>query len=210
MFRDSLEYPTKGEDLSRKYLIGTLLGLGSIFLIPAFFLIGYFVKATRKSAEGAEQIPKFEDFTSLFVDGLKATGVMLSYPLGAVLVIATLDSAGQMTGTTAIMDAVGLIILLLSIYIVPSGIARFARTESLKAAFTKQVVDTAFTRRYLVGILTIIAAVIVITLGQLAALIILMITIIGIPAIIFVLPAMRFYENLVYFRIFAEMTESTD
>lgn len=210
MLRNSLEYPTRGEELPRKYIIGSLLGLGSIFLIPAFFLIGYFVKATRESAQGSEELPAFDNFTEFFIDGLKATGVIVSYPLAAALAVALLNSLGQAAGLTALTDAIGVAAFLVSIYIIPSGIASFAR-DGLKAAFTRNTLDTAFTRKYLLGTLTITGAAILITIGQLLALIALAITIIGLPAILFVLPAMRFYENLVYFRIFAEMTEgSTD
>lgn len=211
MFRESLEYPTRGNDLGRKYLIGTLLGLGAFLIVPAFVLAGYLVKVIRESVEGAEQIPAFDDYTELFVDGLKAAGIMLTYLLGAVAVIAGLDSLGQATGTTALMDLLGFTVLLLSLYLLPSAITEFARNNSMRAAFRKKVVDLAFTRRYVKGSLVLLAASILIGIAQAVIVMFLIFSIIGIPAIIVLIPAMTFYENLVYFRIFARMTEeSTD
>lgn len=208
MFRDAINYPRRGEDLGRKYLIGTLLTLGSILILPAFILLGYFTKAMNQTLQGDEQLPKFEDYTGLFIDGVKLTGFMLAYFLIPVALISAFDAAGKATGTESILISVSVILLFLALYILPAALVNFARDKEMMDAFrVKEITEKAFTSKYFLGLLTIIGTSILIGLVQIAALIVLMVTIIGIPAIIAVLPAMRFYENLVYFRMMAEIAE---
>ena len=208
MFKDAIGYPSRGEDLGRRYLIGVLLTLGSIFLIPAFILLGYFTKVMNRTLKGEQELPKFEYYTGLFIDGIKLTGVMFTYFLVSLLPIWVVDSIGLTGSLEAATGFFSLVFLLVVIYSMPSAFASFAREGVFKDAFRlREVGENAFTTKYFLGILTIIGTSILISLVQIATLIVLAVTLIGIPAIIAVLPAMRFYENIVYFRMMAKMTE---
>jgi len=204
MFRDALEYPTKVEDEVRTYGIATLLTLGSLLVIPAFFLLGYFVKVIQQSLEGSEHIPEFKDFTELFVDGLKLTFILLTYFFIPVLFVSVIDSAGLQSPA----NIVAIPLILLSFYLLPSAIVNFAREGRITSAFNlKKISEKSFKIKYLKGLLLLACAFLLITLAQIIISVFLIITLIGIPVLVVAWPVMRFYENLVYFRIIAEMAE---
>jgi hypothetical protein len=204
MFRDAVEYPTKVEDEVRTYGIAALLTLGSLLVIPAFFLLGYFVKVIEQSLEGYEQIPKFEDFTKLFFDGLKFTGILFAYFFIPAFFVSVIESSGLQSAA----NLVALPLILLAFYLLPSAIVNFAREDRMISAFNlKEVSERSFRMKYLKGYLLLAFAFLLITLAQILITIVLIITIIGIPTLIVAWPVMRFYENLVYFRIIAKMAE---
>lgn len=216
MLKDAINYPSRGEDLGRRYLIGSLLTLSSILVLPtilllgapAFILLGYFTRVMNQTLQGEEEIPKFEDYTGLLIDGVKITGVMFTYFLVSLLPLWIVDSIGLTGSLEAVTGFFSLLFMLTVIYSVPSALVSFAREGVFKDAFrVKEVLEKAFTTKYFLGILTLIGTSILIGLVQIATLILLAVTLIGIPAIIAVLPAMRFYENIVYFRMMAKMAE---
>ncbi len=204
MFREAVKYPTEVEDEVREYGIGILLHLGSIFLIPAFFLLGYFVKVVSQTLDGSEQIPRFENFTGLFIDGLKFTGILLTY----IFIPVFLASFIETIGTESAANIAVLPLMLTTFYLTPSAIVNFARNDRMLSAFNlREVGEKAFRLKYLKGIFVLAGTALLITLAQLVALFVLIITIIGIPALIVAIPAMRFYENLVYFRMMAKIAD---
>jgi hypothetical protein len=208
MFREALEYPTNSEDLIREYGIAVLLALGSIFVIPFFMLLGYYTRAISNIINGEEQIPVFDDFMGLLVDGLKFFGIMVSY----IVVPVILSSVPEMIGLTGTigtaLEVIGAVILLTGLYLMPSALVNFARNNRMMSGFNlKEVGEKAFTTRYLKGLLVLIGTSLLISVAQLAVMLVLIFTIIGIPALLIVLPVMQFYENLAYSRIIAEMAE---
>jgi hypothetical protein len=208
MFREALEYPTNSEDLIREYGIAVLLALGSIFVIPFFMLLGYYTRAISNIINGEEQIPVFDDFMGLLVDGLKFFGIMVSY----IVVPVILSSVPEMIGLTGTigtaLEVIGAVILLTGLYLMPSALVNFARNNRMMSGFNlKEVGEKAFTTRYLKGLLVLIGTSLLISVAQLAVMLVLIFTIIGIPALLIVLPTMQFYENLAYSRIIAEMAE---
>lgn len=208
MFREALEYPTERDDLVREYGIAVLLTLGSIFIIPAFMLVGYYVKAMKSTLKGEEQIPVFKDFVDLMIDGLKFTGITITYILAPILLISAGDTLGLAGPIGTGIEVIGFLLLLTAFYMIPSAVVNFARNNRAISAFNlKEVGQKAFRTKYLKGTLALLGALLLITIAQLAVTIVLIFTIIGIPALLIVMPAMRFYENLVYFRIMAEMAD---
>ena len=204
MFRDAVEYPTKVEDKARTYGIGALLTLGSLLVIPAFFLLGYFVKVIDQSVQGSEQIPNFDGFTKLFVDGLKLTFILSTYLFIPIFFVSVVESIGLQSAA----NIVAVPLILLAFYLLPSAIVNFAREDRIISAFNlKEVSERSFKIKYIKGFLLLAFAFLIITLAQIVISIVLIITIIGIPVLIVAWPVMRFYENLVYFRIIAKMSE---
>jgi hypothetical protein len=208
MFREALEYPTESDDLIREYGIAVLLALGSIFVIPFFMLLGYYTKTIKHILNGEEQIPVFDDFLGLLVDGLKFFTIIVSY----IVVPAILASIPEMIGLTGTVgtaaEAVGALVLLIGLYMMPSALVNFARNNRITAGFNiKEVGRKAFTAKYIKGLFVLIGTSLLISIAQLAVMLVLIFTILGIPALLLVLPAMQFYENLAYLRIMAEMAE---
>lgn len=207
MLSDALNYPYNSEDQVRTYGIATLLYITSILILPLFPLLGYFIKVTRKSLEGNQQMPKFENFPKLFTDGLKATVITVIYFTGSILAMSLTTSIGSQTAALPFF-LLGLTLFLTVIYVLPSAFAELAREDSLTAAFNlKKVFRQAFTKQYLLGMTSIMAAGLLIGIAQLAITILLIVTVIGIPLLLIFIPAANFYQYTVYHRIIASATK---
>jgi hypothetical protein len=80
---DSLKYPTS--DWKRMSALGLLL-FASIFIIPLFFALGYLFRVIKASLAGSEELPAFEEWGGMFVDGIKVFLVYLLYTLPAIII----------------------------------------------------------------------------------------------------------------------------
>lgn len=207
MLTEALEYPTRSEDNVREYGIGVLLSLGSIFIIPFFILLGYYKKALKQSLENEEKIPVFNNFPKLLVDGLKFFGIITSYIFLPITAISIVETAGLTGSLGSTISGTLLLIFLAALYMIPSALSNFAKKDRMRSGYDiPEVGRTALTSRYLKGILILIGAALLIGIAQIAVMLALILTVIGIPALLIALPAMQLYENLVYTRIIAEMT----
>lgn len=207
MLEDALKYPFNGEDKLRTYAIGTLLAISSIFIIPAFFLLGYYVKVMRQTIDGTKDIPAFEDFGKLFVDGLRFTGILVVYIVISIILLSGITALGVEIGAPGVFGLISLILFSLVIYIIPSAVANFAKDDSFKSAFSKKAVKDALTLRYFIAMLLIFFAWLIILIVKFIVLIVLVISIIGIPLILIALPAFNFFERLIYHRLAAKAIE---
>lgn len=207
MFREALEYPTRSEDRVREYGIGVLLSLGSIFIIPFFILLGYYKKALTQSLNEEQKIPVFKNFPKLLVDGLKFFGIMISYMFLPIIAISLVETAGLTGSLGSAITGTLFFIFLTALYLIPSALSRFAKEDRMRSGYNiSEVGRTAFTSEYFKGVLILIGTALLIGTAQLAVMLALILTIIGIPTLLIALPAMQLYENLVYTRIIAEMT----
>jgi hypothetical protein len=80
---DSLRYPTSNWS---KVVILSVLFLFSFFIIPLFLALGYLFKVVKSSLAGAEELPDFEAWGEMMVDGLKLFLVYLIYTLPALII----------------------------------------------------------------------------------------------------------------------------
>lgn len=80
MLDEAISFPTSGEDLTRPYLIGSGLLLGSFFIgftiIP---LYGYYLRVIDAGRTGHGELPAFDDWEALIVDGIKMFAVNFIY-----------------------------------------------------------------------------------------------------------------------------------
>ncbi|MFC4544157.1 DUF4013 domain-containing protein [Halosolutus amylolyticus] len=147
MLEDSLSYPMRGDWIGR-ILIGGVLTALSVLLIPAFLIMGYYVRVLERTIGGSEDPPEFDEWGELFVDGLKATVIAFVYsvvPTVAYLfVVFGLIGAGGAIGGDGggLLAGVGLMTMLLIVplmfviyYLVPAALANFASEGTLGAAF---------------------------------------------------------------------------
>lgn len=208
MIIEALKYSTKAENPLREYGIAVLLSLGFFLIFPLIILLGYFVKVIRDGTRGEEEIPRFDNFLKLFVDGLKLMGILIGY--FSFLVISSLGftSIGQNLGIQTLMAVISSILVLLVLYILPSAVANFARNDRAMASLKlREVFENAFTLRYLRGMISIPIAIIAITVAQIILFLLITITIIGIPLLLVIYPAAAFYEGLATYRIVGKMCE---
>lgn len=100
---DSIKYPTSDW---KKVLILGLLFLISFLIVPIFLVMGYGFRALKASIAGAEDLPEFDEWGDMFVDGLKVIVVQFVYFLipGLIFLIGSWAAiaamfAGASTGT---------------------------------------------------------------------------------------------------------------
>lgn len=208
MFIDSLKYPTRSEDPIRQYGIAVLLTLGFFLILPIFILLGYYVKAIRESAEGEKQMPVFEDYGKLLIDGIKFLGVTFGYIFFMILVLGLTGAIVSSLAGTLIGSLVGAVLGTTVFYLFPSSIANFAKRDSFRAAFyLGEVIRQASTLQYLKAMLLLIPAFILVTIAQMVVIMGVTATLVGIPALIVIYPAIIFYESLVYYRLIGKSVQ---
>lgn len=198
MFQEAMTYPAEDEEYLNTLLIGTLLVIGSIFILPAFVLMGFIVRTIQAASDG-NPVPRFEDYTGLFIDGLKLTGALLTYTAGFIALMFLTLFAGE------ISQIAGQILFLITalayfslIYLLPSIVYRFSLNRSITDALQiRDVVRTAATVQYLTVLLVLFLVHILFTALQIG----LLITVIG----ILLIPTSYVYELMVYARLMAEI-----
>lgn len=154
MFEKAIRYPWKGEDNVKKVAIGGILTLLGVFVLPMFFVLGYGLEVIRRVSRGdVAEPPAWEDWGTLFVDGLKVFVISVVYSLipGALVAFAVFSwfvpvavSGGEPSGALAavgvlvgfLVVAVAMLVALAFAYVVPAAVAAFARTDRLVSAFS--------------------------------------------------------------------------
>ncbi|MHB0975885.1 MAG: DUF4013 domain-containing protein [Candidatus Aquicultorales bacterium] len=82
-FNKAFTYMFNDPEWVKKVAIFVGLAVASIFIIPAFFISGYFAATIKRVADGEEGLPEWENWGELFSIGLKTTvvGLILSLPM---------------------------------------------------------------------------------------------------------------------------------
>jgi hypothetical protein len=164
-----------------KLLIGSLFAALIPFLIGAIFLTGYAVALARRTMKGEiSGLPEWDDFPSLFVDGLRGLGLSLAHKLPLILltIILVFALAGgillEREGGSApdgllfyglpALFAGWVLFFVLSLAVLlygPAAFVRFVRTNSLAAGFDFTE-NLGFIRRhtsdYVLALLAIVLA----------------------------------------------------
>ena len=80
---DSLRYPTS--DWYKVVILGFLI-LISFFIIPIFLVLGYTFRVIKASLAGFEELPAFDEWGKMLVEGIKLFLVYLIYFLPAIII----------------------------------------------------------------------------------------------------------------------------
>ena len=105
---DSLRYPSS--DWIKVGILG-LLFIISFLIIPLFLAMGYMFRVIKASLVGVEELPSFDEWGEMFVDGIKLFLVCMIYSLPAIIIgvfsiislwssIWSLSYVTQMSGNT--------------------------------------------------------------------------------------------------------------
>ncbi len=197
MITDALKYPITGDDSLKTLIIGSFLIVGSVLVLPLFVLLGFFIRTVGNAIDG-DAPPQFEQYGSLFVEGVKLTAILLTYLSVFLALVVGLVS---LTGPTS--NAVVLFVLFLFfgfIYVVISVVFQFCRRRQMRDAFAvPAILRTAFSLRYLfLVLLWMFAILILLTIGQE----LLTVTTVGILAI----PAPLMYAFVVYAKLISSLS----
>ena len=149
MLGDAISFPANSDDWIPTLVIGGLLMALSILVLPAFVVLGYYVRVLDRAARGETEAPSFTDWGGLFADGLKLLIVSLVYslvifvPLGAAVglfatPLATGNSgaasvAGGLLGVASLL-LVGALSIVVS-YLLPAAYVNVAVEGTVGAAF---------------------------------------------------------------------------
>lgn len=146
---NALKYPLTN---FKKVLIVGILTILSSLIIPGFLVLGYLFKIIKESLEGSSELPDFNDWTSIFTDGLKVFVVLFIYTfipfililLGiwkAILPMLTIPGAGSILYTSFSPElfggvvSVGLGLLVVVSFFIPVALARMVQENRLSSAF---------------------------------------------------------------------------
>ncbi|MFB6113218.1 MAG: DUF4013 domain-containing protein [Halodesulfurarchaeum sp.] len=146
-YTEALTYPIDREDWVRTILIGGILMFFGFLIIPLVLINGYGIRVIRTRLEGRSDPPVFDDWESLFVDGLKAFVIGLVYMIVPIVVgAATVGTAFvAMAGSprmgaaalTGMVGGLGITFLLFLVfgYVAVAAVINFAAEEDFSAGF---------------------------------------------------------------------------
>ncbi|MGZ0748520.1 DUF4013 domain-containing protein [Haloparvum sp. AD34] len=219
MFEDALTYPTRSDDWTGKLLLGGLLGMFAWLIVPLFALTGYYVRTLRATIAGDDELPTFDDWGDLVVEGIKAAAIVLAFLLVPFLLMAIIVGVGGEPGPGG-----GFVLLLVTLafyYAVPAGLAAFAERGRLADGFDLDRLTTLLTSStyafgwlmalavsLVIGVITLVGA----TMATLAASIIGIVPILGWIVAFFIGVAValgaqcaNFYAALAVMRIYGRV-----
>jgi hypothetical protein len=169
MIEDSLRYLRSSEEWVKTVLIGGVL---SLFVLPLFLVIGYYVRVLRGTMHADDEPPVFDDWGDLAVDGLKGLAIYLVYGLVPAVVggiIAFLGVGGAIAGNSGASGVVGFLVALVGFlvafvlglvaaYVAPAALANYVEKDDIMAGFAfGEIRSVITTRAYATGWLTAFA-----------------------------------------------------
>ncbi|MFC6752995.1 DUF4013 domain-containing protein [Halorubrum tibetense] len=200
MISASLGYLRDSDDGIKTTAIGGVLLLLSPLLIPVFLVLGYLMRVLRRTTDGVDEPPVFDDWGDLLVDGVKAFVVTFVYsvvPLVALAVVGVFgvgavligggDSAlaGIVGGTLVVaLTLVAFAVSIAGVYVTPAALSNYAGTGRVSDGFALATIWTVITKKaYAVGWLYAFA---VILAGSLAIGVLSVVPVLGTIAGVFV------------------------
>lgn len=203
MISASLDYLRDGDDAVVTVLIGGVLLLASPLVVPSILVLGYVSRVLRRTADGDDAPPIFEEWGDLLVEGAKAFAVTLVYSLLPLLVFAVAAVfgvgaavigsgggdggllGGLIGGALALLLALAaLVVSLAGLYVTPAALAAVADSGRVGDGFAVGTLWTVVTKRaYATGWLT---AAVVVLAGALAVGVLSVVPVLGTIAGLFV------------------------
>lgn len=167
----AITFPMEDDDWLVTVLVGGVINVASIIVLPVFLLYGYYVKVAREAMDGAAEPPAFGNWGELFVDGVKAFGIVVVYqivPLVVLVVVGGGSIAAMATGTEAgagagLLGLFGAFVIttVLAIafgYVGIAGLMNFVATGSIGSGFeVGTLVDVATDRNWMMAWAYVIA-----------------------------------------------------
>ena len=145
---DAVTYPMESGDWLKTILIGGILTVFGFLLVPMLPVYGYIVRTLQHRLDGQPEPPAFEEWGSLFVDGLQAWIIGIIYliiPLvvagvtvgGSITAMATGSRAGSAAGVAGLVGGllVTFVLMLVFGYFAVVAVVNFAREDRFGAAF---------------------------------------------------------------------------
>ncbi|MBV1767205.1 MAG: DUF4013 domain-containing protein, partial [Methanobacterium sp.] len=84
IYSDAIQYPSS--DWKKVIILGIITIL-SILIVPIFLVMGYVFRALKASIAGSEELPEFDEWGDMLVDGLKVFLVGFVYFLIPAIIL---------------------------------------------------------------------------------------------------------------------------
>jgi hypothetical protein len=171
MLSEALSYPTEDEDWIERFAIGSLVMFGTFAFSPLSILLnGYYLRVFEAARTDTPDLPEFDEWTDMAIDGLKLVVIGLLYAgIPTFLLFGTLFFAFLGLGIAAGGDSglalgiVGLVALLVILVetvvwiagsvMAPAAIGRMLETDDFESAFSVRTIYTiAKQRDFLVAV----------------------------------------------------------
>ena len=130
---EALDYP--GTNLKKVLILG-ILNIISFLIIPIFLVLGYNLRVLKATIAGFDELPDFDEWGDMLIDGLKVLVVGIVYMLipiiivfGGVFLANTNPTAGIIVGV------IGIILAIIFGLVEQIAIAHMAFNDRLRAAF---------------------------------------------------------------------------
>ena len=207
MLKPAIRYALQDDWVSR-ILAGGIFTATSVILLPAFTLLGYFLRVLEETVNGVPHPPDFEGYLSMTKDGFVAFIILGLYTISPlVLFVLTIYGLVQINVIYNLsmveFSLIGFIILLpvtiislTAYYIVPVAMTNYAIKHEFRSAFQfSNIIKIAGTKTYIIGsilpvMLIIISSVLTITVSTT-----------GIGVVI--VPFIQFFFQMIIIRLFA-------
>lgn len=197
---EALDYP--GSNLKKVLGLGALIII-SLLIIPIFLVYGYNLRVLKATIAGFDELPDFDEWGDMLIDGLKVFVVSVAYMLIPLIVIFSAVYLTNSNPTAGVIIAViGIILAIIFGLVEQIAIAHMAFNDSLGAAFQiGEILNIISEIGWVDYVIWYIAVIIIGGIGFVASFIIGIIPLIG-PIISFVLTAILLepYLNLFYYR----------
>lgn len=148
-----LTYPMESDDWIVTVLVGGILLFLSFLIVPGVLVYGYLVRVLRAGMADASEPPTFDDWGTLFVEGLVAFVIVLVYQLvpivvfvvtvgGSLAAFASGSTAGAGVGVAGLFGGLALTALLAVVfsYVGFVGVANYAHERAFAAGFDVAVI----------------------------------------------------------------------
>lgn len=142
-----LQYPLNDKDWIKKNLIGGLLSLTSLLAIPAFFLLGYQLRAMEHGLDETPGLPEFKNWWNLFKTGFSGTFIVVFYALIGIPIYQLHRLRTTPDEEFFTLLATGITIVF--VYFLPAALANYLRAGKFRAGFYfQEIADVALQRHY--------------------------------------------------------------
>lgn len=192
--KDLLTAPIEDKESIKRLGIMTAITLLSIFILPLFILLGYYIKTATHKGKG---LPPIRNYKKLFIRGLRvAIGLIgIIMLIGFIIVLlASIPASAEIIDLLLVLATILVIVPI--IYISPGILITIGHRNSIKTGFSRETVSKCFTEDFLIAWLAVIAF----RIGMGIIISLLIVSIIG----LLLAPLAWVYESLVRWRIWGD------
>ena len=162
---DAVTYPMESDEWIKIVLIGGVLTVFGFLVVPMLPVYGYIVRTLRHRLDGRPEPPSFDEWGSLFINGLQAWVIGIIYLLipmivggitvgGSIAAMATGSRTGSAAGVAGLIGGLTITFVLTLVfgYFAVVAVVNFAREDRFGAAFDLDTIRAvAFDRDYAVA-----------------------------------------------------------